>query len=241
MKKTLALLLSFAMILALSACGSQNSGESTADNLAEGESIDAVAETSVEAVTEETVEISTEMPEETSEEITEASDVELESAEGKTLVVYFSATGNTEEAANYIAAATGADMLELVPVEPYTDEDLNYNDDSSRVVYEHDNPDAREVELVESTVSDWESYDTVFIGYPIWWGIAAWPVDEFVETNDFTGKTVIPFCTSGSSELGESGELLAEAAGTGDWLEGMRFSSSVSEEDVQAWIDSLGL
>lgn len=166
---------------------------------------------------------------------------DTEAAQGKTLVVYYSATGNTEEAANYIAAATGADTLELVPVEPYTDEDLNYNDDSSRVVYEHDNPDARDVELVESTVSDWESYDTVFIGYPIWWGIAAWPVEAFIEANDFTGKTVIPFCTSASSGLGESGELLAEAAGTGEWLEGIRFSSRVSEEDVQTWLEELEL
>lgn len=166
---------------------------------------------------------------------------DTESAEGKTLVVYYSATGNTEEAASYIAAATEADILELVPVEPYTDEDLNYNDDNSRVVYEHDNTDARAVELVESTVSDWESYDTVFIGYPIWWGIAAWPVDGFIAANDFTGKTVIPFCTSVSSGLGESGELLAEAAGTGNWLEGVRFSSSVSETDVQTWLEGLEL
>lgn len=166
---------------------------------------------------------------------------DTESAEGKTLVVYYSATGNTEEAASYIAAATEADILELVPVESYTDEDLNYNDDNSRVVYEHDNTDARAVELVESTVSDWESYDTVFIGYPIWWGIAAWPVDGFIAANDFTGKTVIPFCTSVSSGLGESGELLAEAAGTGNWLEGVRFSSSVSETDVQTWLEGLEL
>ena len=91
------------------------------------------------------------------------------------------------------------------------------------------------------TVENWEQYDTVFIGYPIWWGIAAWPVDGFVEANDFTGKTVISFCTSASSGLGESGQLLAEMAGTGDWQEGMRFSSSVSEADVQEWIDSLNL
>lgn len=130
---------------------------------------------------------------------------------------------------------------EIVPVEPYSSDDLNWSDDNSRVVYEHDNPEARAVELVETTVSDWESYDTIFIGYPIWWGIAAWPVDGFIKANDFTGKTVIPFCTSSSSSLGESGELLAEAAGTGNWLDGMRFSSRVSEGDVQNWIDSLGL
>ena len=161
--------------------------------------------------------------------------------EGKTLVVYFSATGNTETAANYIAEATSADIFVLEPVEPYTSDDLRWTDENSRVVYEHDNPDARAVELVASTVGNWDDYDTVFIGYPIWWGIAAWPVDTFVEANDFTDKTVIPFCTSSSSGLGESGELLAELAGTGEWLEGMRFSSGVTAEDVQAWLDELAL
>lgn len=161
--------------------------------------------------------------------------------EGKTLVVYFSATGNTETAANYIAEATSADIFVLEPVEPYTSDDLRWTDENSRVVYEHDNPDARAVELVASTVGNWDDYDTVFIGYPIWWGIAAWPVDTFVQANDFTGKTVIPFCTSASSGLGDSGELLAEMAGTGEWLEGMRFSSRVTEEDVQAWLDELAL
>ncbi|MDO5350965.1 MAG: flavodoxin, partial [Lachnospiraceae bacterium] len=158
---------------------------------------------------------------------------------GKTLVVYYSASGNTEQVAGYIAEAAGGDLFELEPVEPYTDEDLNWSDDNSRVTVEHENPDQREVELVKDTVEDWESYDTVFIGYPIWWGIAAWPVDGFVKANDFTGKTVIPFCTSSSSGLGESGELLAELAGTGDWLEGMRFRSSVSEADVTAWVEEL--
>ncbi|HIQ83255.1 MAG TPA: flavodoxin [Candidatus Pullichristensenella stercorigallinarum] len=171
----------------------------------------------------------------------EATEEAATAEEGKTLVVYFSATGNTETAANYIAEATGADIFVLEPVEPYTSDDLRWTDENSRVVYEHDNPDARAVELVASTVENWDDYDTVFIGYPIWWGIAAWPVDTFVQANDFTGKTVIPFCTSSSSGLGDSGELLAEMAGTGEWLEGMRFSSRVSEEDVQAWLDELAL
>ncbi len=160
---------------------------------------------------------------------------------GNILVVYFSATGNTETAANYIAEATGADVFALEPVEPYTDEDLNWTDENSRVVYEHDNPDDRAVALVADTVENWDQYDTVFIGYPIWWGIAAWPVDTFVAANDFTGKTVIPFCTSSSSGLGESGTLLAELAGTGEWLEGTRFSSRVTAEDVQAWLDELDI
>ena len=95
--------------------------------------------------------------------------------------------------------------------------------------------------MISETAPDWDSYETVFIGYPIWWGIAAWPVDGFIAANDFTGKTVIPFCTSASSGLGESGDLLEEMAGTGDWLAGERFSSGVSEEDVKAWVDGLGL
>ena len=236
MKKMTALLLSLLMSFTLAACGSQ-SGKTdtyTSDSLN--------AERSTQETEQQTIEASAEtLTEVSGEAFAEEPAAEPETTGGKTLVVYFSATGNTEEAANYIAAATGADMLELVPVEPYTSDDLNWTDDNSRVVYEHDNPEARAVELVESTVSDWEAYDTVFIGYPIWWGIAAWPVDGFIAANDFTGKTVIPFCTSASSGLGESGELLAEMAGTGDWLEGMRFRSSVSEEDVAAWVESLGL
>lgn len=97
------------------------------------------------------------------------------------------------------------------------------------------------MELVSATVDNWSEYDTVFIGYPIWWGIAAWPVDEFIETNDFTGKTVIPFATSASSGMGQSGELLAEMAGTGDWQEGQRFRSGASEDDIVAWVEGLGL
>lgn len=226
MKKMTALFLSLLMIFTLTACGSSSSGNDTADTQSGSENTETSAEASTEASTETSAGASVEEPGTT---------------EGKTLVVYYSATGNTEEAANYIAVATGADVFELVPAEPYSDDDLDWTDDNSRVVYEHDNPDARVVELVESTVSDWESYDTIFIGYPIWWGIAAWPVDGFIAANDFTGKTVIPFCTSSSSELGESGELLEEAAGTGNWIGGMRFSSGVSEEEVQSWVESLGL
>lgn len=163
------------------------------------------------------------------------------SASGNVLVVYYSATGNTEEAANMIADATGGDLFELEPVEPYTDDDLNYGDENSRVSQEHEDESLRDVELVSTTVENWESYDTVFVGYTIWWGIAAWPVDSFVENNDFTGKTVIPFATSASSGLGESGQLLAEMAGTGEWQEGMRFGSSPDEAEVQEWVNGLGL
>lgn len=160
---------------------------------------------------------------------------------GDVLVVYYSATGNTEQAAEYIAEVTGGDLFKLEPAEPYTDEDLNWTDDNSRVSREYADESLRDVELVSTTVENWDSYDTVYIGYPIWWGIAAWPVNGFVSANDFTGKTVIPFATSSSSGMGESGELLAELAGTGDWQEGQRFSSGVSETDVTEWVNNLGI
>ena len=160
---------------------------------------------------------------------------------GKTLVVYYSASGNTARVAQDIADASGADLFELVPEEPYTDEDLDYTDENSRVSREHDDESLRDVKLAETNVDNWESYDTVLIGYPIWWAIAAWPVNDFVKSNDFTGKTVIPFCTAFSSDIGESGELLAELAGTGDWQEGKRFSSSADADEVQAWVAEIGL
>lgn len=166
---------------------------------------------------------------------------ETQSTGGKALVVYYSATGNTKNVADYIAAETGADVFTLEPAEPYSDDDLDYSDDDSRVSREHENESERVVELVSTTVDGWEDYDTVFIGYPIWWGIAAWPVNGFVEGNDFTGKKVIPFCTSASSGFGKSGELLKDMAGTGNWLEGKRFHSGASEKDVRDWIADLGL
>ena len=160
---------------------------------------------------------------------------------GKTLVVYYSASGNTERVAKDIAEAAGADLFEIVPTEVYTSDDLDWTNPDSRVSREHDDESLRDVPLTTTEVPDWDSYDTVFIGYPIWWGIAAWPVDTFVKNNDFTGKTVIPFATSTSSGMGQSGSLLADMAGTGEWQEGQRFSSGVSSDDVQSWVNGLGL
>lgn len=160
---------------------------------------------------------------------------------GNVLVVYFSATCNTEDVANYIAEFTCGDLFELVPVDPYTSADLNYGNDDSRVSREHDDESLRDIELVASTVENWDEYDTVFIGYPIWWQIAAWPVNNFILDNDFTSKTVIPFATSSSSGLGQSGNLLEDMAGEGNWLEGRRFRSSASESDVESWLKELGI
>lgn len=220
MKKLTALLLSVVLALSLAACGSANKPASS--------------------TTQPETSAPTEQPESSSTAPAE-SEPETQPKTGKTLVVYYSASGNTERVAKDIAEAAGADLFEIVPTEVYTSEDLNWTNSDSRVSREHDDESLRDVPLTTTEVPDWDSYDTVFIGYPIWWGIAAWPVDTFVKNNDFTGKTVIPFATSSSSGMGQSGSLLADMAGTGDWQEGQRFSSGVSSDDVQSWVNGLGL
>lgn len=220
MKKLAALLLSVVLVLSLAACGSANKPASS--------------------TTQPETSAPTEQPESSSTAPAE-SEPATQPKTGKTLVVYYSASGNTERVAKDIAEAAGADLFEIVPTEVYTSEDLNWTNSDSRVSREHDDESLRDVPLTTTEVPDWDSYDTVFIGYPIWWGIAAWPVDTFVKNNDFTGKTVIPFATSSSSGMGQSGSLLADMAGTGKWQEGQRFSSGVSSGDVQSWVNGLGL
>ena len=209
MKKLTALLLSLALVLSLAACGSTTPDMPKDDP---------------------------QTPAETPVQDPAAPD---EPQAGKTLVVYYSASGHTRQVAQAIADAAGADLFEVVPTEAYTSDDLNWRDTGSRVNREHEDESLRDVPLTTATVENWDSYDTVFIGYPIWWGIAAWPVNGFVKANDFTGKTVIPFATSTSSGMGQSGTLLAELAGTGDWQEGQRFSSGASAEEVQTWVNGL--
>lgn len=157
----------------------------------------------------------------------------------KVLVVYFSATNNTKSVAEKIAENLNGDTFEIVPEDEYTSEDLNYGNPDSRVSKEHDDKSLRNVKLKTTKVDHWDSYDTVLIGYPIWWQVAAWPVDTFVRETNFDGKTVIPFCTSASSGLGQSGKLLEEEATGGNWLEGKRFSSRPSDSDIKAFTDSI--
>ena len=223
LKQVIGCILAMTMLVSLAACGQQTQQIQTPGQNQETQTPDSQG---------------TQTPETSQPEDADSSEG---AGDGKTLVVYYSATGSTEAVAGYIANALGADTFEIVPAEPYTSEDLNWTNQNSRVSREHDDPALRTMDLVSAAVDDWDSYDTVFIGYPIWWGIAAWPVDNFITANDFTGKTVIPFCTSSSSGLGESGELLAEMAGTGEWLTGQRLRSSVSEADVVEWVTGLGL
>lgn len=164
-------------------------------------------------------------------------------AGGKTLVVYYSATGRTERVAKVIAKERQADIMKLVPNPDCTEADLDYNDKSSRVSREHDDASLRDkIQLQKAVPDNWASYDTIFLGYPIWWSIAAWPVDAFVKANDFTGKNVVTFATAGVSPLGNSGKLLAEmAGGKGNWQDGTCFTGSLDDAKVQEWVRSLNL
>jgi flavodoxin len=159
----------------------------------------------------------------------------------KVLVAYFSATGNTERVSNMIASHTNGTLFKITPQQPYSSDDLDYNNQDSRVSTEHNDVANVDVKLVQVTPDDFSSYDTVFIGYPIWWGDPSWALKEFMAGNDFSGKTVIPFCTSSSSSIGSSVDTLKSwGNGSGNWLEGRRFSSSASESEVNNWLGDLG-
>lgn len=157
----------------------------------------------------------------------------------ESLVVYFSASGNTERLAQEIAVQTDSTTFVIEPEQPYTEDDLKYNDDSSRVCQQHDNVLSQEIPLVISVPEHWEEYDVIYLGYPIWWGQAAWPVSSFVQANSFEGKTVYPFCTSSSSPAGNSGESLAQLAGSGTWMPAERFSADAGEDEIRAWLETV--
>ena len=166
----------------------------------------------------------------------------------KIVILYFSATGTTKAVAKKIKKNTNGKLIEIKAADAYTSADIDWTDDNSRVTKEHNSasspakssvrPKMKNLSAIKKAV---KKADVVYIGYPIWWGTAAWPVNGFITANDFTGKTVIPFCTSSSSGIGESGELLAKEAGTGNWLEGERFQSGASEDDVKNWVEGLDL
>ena len=261
MKKLTALFLSILLILGLTACGSKTTDSDSPAADSELQITDSTPEssesqtngsgeatgTSGSTDTKEntpTTDSGTKAPTTESPGTDTSSDTSSTArptAGKKTLVVYYSASGNTERIAKSIAEAANADTFEIEPQEVYTSEDLNWTDKNSRVSREHDDESLRDVPLKSTSVDNWADYDTVFIGYPIWWGIAAWPVDNFVKANDFTGKTVIPFCTSSSSGLGQSGKLLANIAKGGDWQDGQRFSSGASDSTVKDWVNGLNL
>lgn len=216
MKKLLSAAMILVFMFSFAACGNSTSGSTETTAQSSNTSSDAASKESSDNKTDK-------------------------ASSGKILVAYYSATGSTKAVAETIASTANADLFEITPAEPYTSDDLDWTDDNSRVSVEHNDESKRDVKLTKTTPENWEQYDTVFIGYPIWWAIAAWPVDNFVKGNDFEGKTVIPFCTSASSGMGQSGKLLAEMAGSGNWQSGERFSSGASSDDVASWVNGLGL
>ncbi len=216
MKKWFSLLLALTMALSLAACGAGNTSGPQ-----ESQPGSAVSETPAPA------------------EPDAAPETPEEGDAPSTLVAYFSATGNTEGVAELLQTALDADLYEIVPEVAYTSEDLNYSSDDCRANREQNDPDARPA--IDGSVENMDSYDVIFLGYPIWWGEAPKIISTFLESYDFTGKTIVPFCTSGSSGIGSSAEHLAGLAGSSTWLEGARFAPGASQEEVAAWVDGLEL
>lgn len=174
-----------------------------------------------------------------SKQTTEAEET-TQAADTNVLVAYFSATGNTKTVAEQIADVTGGELYEIEPAEPYTSEDLDYNNDDCRANLEMNDDTARPE--IAGAIENIEQYDTIYLGYPIWWGNAPRIMNTFVETYDLSGKTVVPFCTSGGSGISTSVDTLQELAGDGiTWMEGQRFDRDVSADEISQWIDEMGL
>ncbi len=213
-KKLTAILLAFVMVFALAACTAGTESTEKDGNTGSSQNTEDQSATSSKAGNES-------------------------DKSGKILVAYFSATGNTEGVAQKLANGLGADLYEITPSEPYTDEDLDYNNSKSRSSVEMNDPSARPA--ISGTVANMEQYDVVFIGYPIWWGESPRIMSTFVESYDFSGKTLVAFCTSASSGFGNSDSALRSAAKGAKWLEGRRFSAGASADDVLAWANGLGI
>ena len=249
MKKTIAFLLSLFMIMSLVACGntSAQTEQPSAESNSAGSSVS--EETSVPEESE--LETESAQPDETQEtagiteiaettEITEAADIletgtdaetETQTEGTKILVAYFSATNTTEGVAEHIANGLNADLYEIVPEDPYTEADLNYNDNNSRTTIEMNDPNARPA--ISGSVENMEQYDIIFVGYPIWWGEAPRIVSTFMESYDFSGKTIVPFCTSGGSGIGSSASNLERLTSGATWLDGRRLNGSDSQDTRQ--------
>lgn len=237
MKKIAAILLTFLMAVSLVACaGNREPAETNSPDVESSvsEEISASESSAAESEAESEAAQSDEMEE--TEAVSEADT----GAEGtKVLVAYFSATNTTEGVAEHIANGLNADLYEIVPEEPYTDADLDYNDNNSRSTLEMNDPSARPA--ISGSVENMEQYDIVFIGYPIWWGDAPRIVSTFMESYDFSGKTIVPFCTSGGSGIGSSASNLEQLTDGAIWLDGWRLNGSDSQETVMEWVNGLGL
>lgn len=225
MKKAVGLLLSFALLFALAGCGNgASSNEASSDS----------------AVSASQTEQSSNNEEPNSEAPSNTSILETEqdtNMENTILVAYFSATGTTEQVAQQAAEILDADLYEIVPEDPYTEEDLAYYT-GGRADQEQDDPSARPA--ISGGVENMSQYDTILLGYPIWHGQAPRIISTFLESYDFAGKTIIPFCTSHSSGVGSSADNLHELCpDTVNWIEGSRFGSEVTGVEIESWLSSV--
>lgn len=231
MKKIIPIMLSVLTVISLAACAGNSgnpSGSSNPDN------------TSASSTNESKTEPSGNPPDESTESQPTDSKPDDTDTGKKVLVAYFSATGTTKQLAEYAADAMNANLYEIVPQQPYTDADLDYGDSNSRSTKEMNAPSSRPA--IDGSVENMTDYDIVFIGFPIWWGEAPRIVSTFMESYDFSGKTIVPFCTSGSSGLGSSASNLHPlASDSAVWLDGDRLAGGSSREDIVEWIGGLGL
>ena len=241
MKRLLIPIIAAFCMLGITACGSSdNSSSKNAETSAQ--TVSSQQETQTQQ-TEQSAQVTESGKPDEEKAVTEQTENQPENPDttessGKdTIVVYFSATGTTKGVAERIASVTNADIFELIPAEPYSDADLDWNDKNSRTTIEMNDQKARPA-IANDTVN-LDSYTTVYIGYPIWWGDAPRIMSTFVEAHDFDGKTVIPFCTSGGSGIGRSGSNLASQAGSGKWIDGDRLDAGISESKIQDWINSM--
>ena len=245
MKRIVSLIAVTVLTIALTACGGNSQAAATDAQAAENDA-QAVTESQEEAAEDQAAA----EPEAKQEETTQETEAAAEEAAAETdsqgqapaahsdvLIAYFSATGTTKGVAERIASVTGGDLYEIQAADPYTEDDLNYNDDNSRSTKEQNDKSVRP-EIGSEEIS-LEGYTTIYLGFPIWWGEEPRILDTFVEKYSFEGITVIPFCTSGGSGIGKSGPNMEALAGSGSWLQGERFDGNVSEEELQSWIESL--
>ena len=228
MKKFAAFSLTLMMVISLAACAGNSEPAETNSPDVESSVVDETSASESSAAESEP-----------GTEASQPDETETEAEGTKVLVAYFSATGTTEGVAEHIANGLNADIYEIVPEEPYTDADLNYNDNNSRTTIEMNDPNARPA--ISGSVENMEQYDIVFLGYPIWWGEAPRIVSTFMESYDFSGKTIVPFCTSGGSGVGSSATNLEQLTSGANWLEGRRLNGRDSQDTVMEWVNSLGL
>lgn len=237
MKKFAAFLLTLLMVVSLAACAGNSEPAETNSPDVESSVVDETSAPESSAAESEPESEATQPDETESTEPAPETDTEAEGT--KVLVAYFSATNTTEGVAEHIANGLNADIYEIVPEDPYTDADLNYNDNNSRTTIEMNDPSARPA--ISGSALNMEQYDIVFIGYPIWWGDAPRIVSTFMESYDFSGKTIVPFCTSGGSGIGSSASNLERLTSGATWLDGRRLNGSDSQDTVMEWVNSLGL